>query len=312
MIKARKIIQLIRYITFLLSTSPTTSYINLRSEIKNRLRRWDISDSEAIRVSSLSDDGRYNLVCELAVRNEEDFNRFRSCLTYRKILEHVSYQHGLKYAEMLVEHSAASDGLLKYKTKWGIGNPATFKYEKYGEISPTLLRYAKVHTDLSTLFGELDHFDIVEIGCGFGGQSIQIMSGEKIKDYFFVDLPVVEKLIKKFLSAVEPQHLQKAHFSSTDSFSNHFDLLISNYAFSELQRDVQDYYIERYLSKSKRGYMIYNHINPPSFKSYTAAEICALIPGSQIVCEIPRTDKSNVLLIWGHDSSKIHRSVIIN
>jgi hypothetical protein len=79
--------------------------------------------------------------------------------------------------------------------------------------------------------------------------------------------------------------------------------VISNYAFSELTRELQDDYLERYILKSKRGYMIYNHINPPEFKSYSALDFCELVPGAEIIEEVPKTDNTNVLIIWGHKSS---------
>jgi hypothetical protein len=57
--------------------------------------------------------------------------------------------------------------------------------------------------------------------------------------------------------------------------------------------------------------MIYNHINPQSFGSYSSTEICEMIPGSQIVSEIPLTDKSNVLIIWGHEKNRIQNGKIL-
>ena len=37
--------------------------------------------------------------------------------------------------------------------------------------------------------------------------------------------------------------------------------MISNYAFSELSRDLQDEYYEKVISKSDNFYMMYNHIS---------------------------------------------------
>ena len=41
---------------------------------------------------------------------------------------------------------------------------------------------------------------IIELGCGYGGQSIFLNKILNVKQYTFVDLPEVNKLIEKFIS----------------------------------------------------------------------------------------------------------------
>ena len=77
-----------------------------------------------------------------------------------------------------------------------------------------------------------------------------------------------------------------------------YDLIISNFAFSELNKETQDFYLKKYVLNSTFGYMIYNQINPKGF-SYTLEEILGLIPKSYLLDEVPLTDPNNRLLLWG-------------
>ena len=46
-----------------------------------------------------------------------------------------------------------------------------------------------------------------------------------------------------------------------DEIDENFDLLISNYAFSECHKDVQLDYIERFVKKSNNFYMMHNNFH---------------------------------------------------
>ena len=113
-----------------------------------------------------------------------------------------------------------------------------------------------------------------------------------------VDLPKVLELQKKYLSQIPGIKFISA-FESNDDRSNfvEYDLLISNFAFSELDKRTQDLYLEKYIRRSAHGYMIWNNINQPGF-SYNLNEVLELIPNSFIKNEIPLTDNGNFLIIW--------------
>ena len=78
-----------------------------------------------------------------------------------------------------------------------------------------------------------------------------------------------------------------------------YDLLISNYAFSELPRSIQDVYLKKIILNSKRGYITYNEIVPESFNSYKKEELLNVIPNSFIIEERPITHENNCIIIWG-------------
>lgn len=301
-----KLIRLLKdrllYVLSFIVLNPKVSINNIQSELRNRQKSWNLDNVIGKAGNSLSEDGIYTKLCELASKEPEILAKFRACRSYRKILEHVSYRDGLKYLKLIKPGSLAMKSLEGIHSKKEIGSPATFHFRKFGQISPTLFRYAKTHQDLIELFGEIKSFSVVEVGCGFGGQAVQLLENTGPRSYLIVDLPEVEGLIKVYLQEMNSSVNNVVSYSSGVEVFGGYDLFISNYAFSELNRELQQNYLARYVLRSARGYMIYNHINPPEYKSYTAAELSELIPDSEIFPEVPLTDKTNVLIVWGHKS----------
>lgn len=270
----------------------------LLDEVKNRSLMWDVQIADGKMQGSLSNTASYVEVCSQAVLNDQIFTKFRSCKSYRKILEHVSPRTGEKYLRMLNQDGVPFKTLTSLSTRLNLGGPAAYRFKILGRISPTSIRYAKVHEDLRNLFGSLENYSVVEIGCGYGGLAVQLAYGEQLEYFAIADLEPVEKLAMKYIGGVLPEKkslIRRASAVDVDQI----DLVISNYAFSELTRDLQDEYLEKFILRSKRGYMIYNHINPSEFKSYSARDICEKIPGAQLKQEIPLTDETNVLIVWG-------------
>ena len=83
-----------------------------------------------------------------------------------------------------------------------------------------------------------------------------------------------------------------------------WDLVISNYAFSELPKSLQLDYVEKVLTRSKRGYLIMNsgksNISGFSKGKLTLKELEDLLPGVEILEEVPNTGPDNYVLVWGH------------
>lgn len=180
-----------------------------------------------------------------------------------------------------------------------IGNPIKVQYEVIGEANPTTLRYIKVMGDLEKYFGDISNLIVTEIGIGYGGQARIITSQHIPKEYNLVDLDEVLKLGEKFLKLCTSYQYFK-YVSGNKIEELHSDLLISNYAFSELTRSVQDEYLNKVIKNSKRGYVTYNHINPDYFKSYSIHEFAEKIPNSRIIEEVPLTHPDNKIVIWSN------------
>ena len=180
-----------------------------------------------------------------------------------------------------------------------VGEPRKFRFRPYGTFSPTVLRYLKVHTDLQKNFGSLKNLSIAEIGIGFGGQASLTSLLSKPLSYTLYDIPPVLALAQKFIEEIGAL----GNFTFINGRNPEPlgpDLLISNYAFSELNREVQDLYLQNVLLKSPRGYITWNNLSEKTLGGYSLAELIRLIPNSQIHPEKPITSECNAIIIWGN------------
>ena len=268
---------------------------------RNSKLLWSVKSLDGnfspVGVSSISDGTEYVGVCRLAVEDDKVFVKFKSCAEYRSILEHCDFSQGREYLKMLRGNTDMVSNLRKI-AELDNGKPFTYHYRGLGQVSPTQIRYAKILQDIETLFGSVNNLNIAEIGVGYGGQAIHILSRWSPKNYFVYDLEWPARLMLKNLErcrvglSIQPMAKNWKEPVSCD-------LLISNYAFSELFSDIQEIYFENIVKNSKAGYVIYNHIHDNATKSMTAEEFAARIPGSIILKEEPITFPGNVLVVWG-------------
>ena len=85
-------------------------------------------------------------------------------------------------------------------------------------------------------------------------------------------------------------------------------MFISNYAFSELIRPVQDIYLEKILLKSKAGYITWNgDIIAPTFSTggYSLKEILSILPNAITIPEKPLTARGNCIIVWGEKKNSL-------
>ena len=249
-------------------------------------------------LTSLSDNRAYPNICLKASNSSRHFNNFRSNKVYNEILEHVSEQQGREYLDLIKKDADIFRKMDTFKENDKYGNPRVSHYPSIGTISPTTLRYIKVLADLKALFGTMDNLDIVEIGAGYGGQCRIISSYFKPDAYCLIDIKPALMLAKRFLDhyTISSSLIYK---TMNEIQKKDHDLLISNYAFTELPRPLQDIYLERSIMCSRMGYITYNAITPPKFKSYRKEELINIIPHSEIREEIPLTDPNNCIIVWG-------------
>jgi putative sugar O-methyltransferase len=254
---------------------------------------------------SISSTMPYVQVCELAASNKLYFDRFKSIPQYKEILEHVTESQGHDYLKIVKEDNPwLLDHLKLFSTNDTYGSPVTFSYKDIGNFSPTTLRYIKVLSDLFTMFGSLKDMKIIEIGCGYGGQSKIISSIFNIESYTYVDLPEVIQLTEKYTDTVGME-IVKRKFVTTDNLElleTDYDLVISNYAFTECSKAVEMEYIEKIFNNSTRGYITCNFISELCGKgvgfSYTLEELSKLVPYAEEYPEVPLTFDKNIILKW--------------
>lgn len=241
----------------------------------------------------------YPQVCIQASNDYRLFNNFRRNPIYNRMLEHVSEEQGNEYLQIISNDSEIMSKINDFKANDEWGNPRIYDYPNIGRISPTTLRYIKVLTDIKTQFHTIDNFDICEIGVGYGGQC-RIINAAWFKPatYCLVDIPPTLALAQRFLDNYI-LHAMLTYKTMNELDKRDYDLVISNYAFTELPRTVQDIYLDKIILNSKRGYITYNEITPKEFRSYKSDELVAIIPDSKILKEEPLTHPKNCIIVWG-------------
>ena len=273
----------------------------LKTKIKGML--FDEQDQLKIKIStSISDNQIYPNFCLQASTHMEIFAQFRRHEVYRQILEHVSPSEGKQYlSEIQNNYPELLTQIELFKENDFFGNPEIAPYEGIGNICPSTLRYIKVYGDLKHYFGTLNDLQICEIGVGYGGQCRIINSDASPKEYTLVDIKPALMLAQCFLDNYILKAVAK-YKTMNELETQKFDLLISNYAFTELPRNIQDVYLKKAILQSKRGYITYNDISPDYFKSYKKEELLKIIPHSRIIEEIPLTHEKNCIIIWGDEN----------
>ena len=242
---------------------------------------------------SASDAGPYITSVKKALKSYKAFARFKQDPRYRSVLEHVSRNHGEQYLEIIkAEAPDLLDKIEKFKENDLIGGGLLYDYKIVGKISPSTLRYVKVASDMRNFFGEDIGDKVSEIGVGYGGQLLIADNVLKFKQYDLFDLPPVLNLASQYIES----HLINQHRGDV-----YYDLVISNYAFSELPSNLQKIYIKKILSKSKRGYLTMNSGKKESAYQYdklTLTELKKLLPNFEIYPEKPNTHIGNYIIVW--------------
>jgi putative sugar O-methyltransferase len=250
-----------------------------------------------------SDNGSYVRFVESANRSYEKFKRFKRHPHYRAILEHVSREDGQVYLDIVGRDSPELLSRIDdFKINDRIGDPIRYSYPGAGQISPSTLRYIKVTSDLKRLFQGIDGGKIAEIGIGYGGQLLVLDQVIATRTYFLFDLPPVLELASRYLESHVLRTSYKTFTLNQFEGNDEFDLVISNYAFSELPSHVQMRYVEKVINKSKRGYLTMNSGigDPPGKARLTIDQLRSLLPPFEILEEKPLTAPNNYIIVWGH------------
>jgi putative sugar O-methyltransferase len=277
-------------------------YINLR--LINRLRMLIIKRfTNRNKWASDSQKTNYEASVDRILKTEVNFRKFRRNFSYCEIVENVTYRQGLAYINRIKD---LDQGKLNFKVgnqNDTVGNPIQFNYPEFGKVSPTTLRYVSVSLEIQNIFGPELSGDFVEIGGGYGGQISILKDLFRIENYGIYDLPNVQNLIKRYLISINKgEHVQFLNLAK--GTNKKWDIVISNYAFSELPKKLQKTYITEVLSKSRRGYLIMNsgrgNLTMRNKGKLNIEDLQKLLPSFEIFEEKPKTGPDNYVIIWGH------------
>lgn len=189
---------------------------------------------------------------------------------YKEILEHVSYEQGNKYLELIknkycIFFQTNKNFIIEICNLNDLyGDTQKNQYIDFCNTSPSNLRYIfhslliLEHMNKKTL----NNIDIIEIGGGYGGLCLFLyklspLFNLTINSYTIFDLPEAMKLQEKYLNL---HNINIETISLFDNFNlNKNSFLISNYAFSEISMDLQKIYKEKVLNPYvNNGFMSWN------------------------------------------------------
>ena len=273
--------------------------------LRNKIRRLVLSKTTFNETQGKSDSQVtfYEQQLSRLLKSKKKLSDFRRKYDYREILEHVTYTQGKSYLEQIQEYSPQNyiELIEKNRANDLFGNPYEYQYPGVGRVSPTTLRYISTAIDIFETIRLNKESVVAEIGVGYGGQAAILERMYGIRNYSAFDLPSVIQLSNVYLNSVN----SKLKFTSSGLSSDKnttWDVVISNYAFSELHRDLQLSYIEHVIAKSKSGYMIMNsgrsNITGRSEGKLSLDEIRNYIPNLQVKEEVPLTGPDNYIIFW--------------
>lgn len=210
---------------------------------------------------------------------------FRRNNAVRQIVETVGPVDGRFYASRVREWGPnwLTDDAISRIDAWG--NPIRWPAMLLGTphaFSPTTLRYLATALWLRKRGFIEDGSNVAEIGVGFGGLAAINAAISRVKTTL-ADLPQVEQAAKRMIT----ENGFGESLSNAPKADAHHDLVISNYAFTELDSDIQQHYLERYLVKARRGVIVSNSaVFAGSIKGRTDAELVTWLNDAGIPAKI--------------------------
>lgn len=210
---------------------------------------------QAAPEGSISGGMKWPAACAALASGRLNSRGFRRRRAVREVVETLAPSDGRHFARWLaaLRPELLEDPKVRRANNWG--DPIQAPGWALGTArpwSPTSLRYL-AHTvwieDAGlTGPGRL----VVEVGVGFGGfgSMVAAVSGGRV---LLVDLPDVEAC-----AALQMRDCGFAEHLAGDETSNEPFCFVSNYAFTELARELQDEYIERFASRASSGLIVSN------------------------------------------------------
>lgn len=209
--------------------------------------------------------------------NVTELTNFKQNPYIRMMVETVSHDYGLKYYDNIKQYAEYNEiNWLNVIKLNNIGNPLTDAYmlnDKNIQLSSTTLRYLQFAFDMLLHIKQKGYKNVTiyEVGGGYGFQAVLLVDLAKIFDikidkYTIIDLPEINNIQNLYLqessvslnynfnniiSAENPKKFNNLNIKENSYF-------ISNYAFGELQKQWQDFYIQKLIKKCSHGYICWN------------------------------------------------------
>lgn len=238
----------------------------------------------------------FKTTVESFLTNEEAFSTFKTNPSFCHVIGNdVLPKNTADVLYKILEnelHDLDIELLRKYKTNDLIGNPLLYHYELTGVISPGTLYFIRILRNIEEYFGNLNELSICEIGGGYGGQA-KIILDKGVKNYSIIDIEPTLGLAKKYLSYFE--HKNISFIPTTEIEVKEYDLVISNWCISELDKEGMIFYVNNVIKNCKYGYFLMNSWDDR--KDFLINEIKKLGFTTAVLDEYPKTSVNNNCLL---------------
>lgn len=208
--------------------------------------------------------------CDICLKIvNENIIDWKSKTEVKYMLEHVHFELGKLYLKNLKDKLSLE--IIKELCNENdlFGGTEKYTFSDNIDASPSTLRYISQAYDILKYISnkQLKSVKLIEIGSGYGGLCLILhrLSKEfkiKIEKYIIYDLPEVQKLQEYYLSNFADV-FGNVQFSDCNTFGedleeNNNNILISNYALSEIDISFRKKYLRNLLPKLSGFYMIWN------------------------------------------------------
>ena len=250
-------------------------------------------------ITSASDRDVYRNFCREAATSDSVFRAFKRNQYYIQILQGEPYSLGIDFVSE-IEKKFSREALSRIN--WPnindeIGSPQCYDFPLIGTSCPATIRYFYFALDILQKFDNLLDSNIVEIGGGYGGQCFIFSQLNEFNSYHIFDLPEVNKLTEKYVRVCGLKNVY-SHTLDEEIRLYPIDLVISNFAFSECCKSVQDLYLEKVIQFSKQGYMVYNS----SPDAYTYKEIVTKLENYnfdvKVETDFPKSNHNTIRIVF--------------
>lgn len=235
----------------------------------------------------IPDDKQFRQEC---LKIAEDLTDFKKNPVYCKFInnDNRSYETALAfYGFIYFNYPSLLSYFCDFKKNDEVGNPTLYRIGA-GYISPGTLRFIKVLGDIL----RIEPQSIIEIGSGYGGQCKIIRSYWPDIFYSLVDIPESLAVAKAYLQ--DDEDLIFINCEETIA-SKKYDLVISDYCLSEMDKSGVDFYIETIVRYCHNGYFTCNQIG---VSQYLIKQLNDLFHQVAVQPEEPKTSKHNNIIVY--------------
>jgi putative sugar O-methyltransferase len=224
---------------------------------------------------------------------EKNVENLRKDKNIQSIFEHVRENQGYEYVKKIPQNWLNENLSEIHKNEIFFKPEQTINIEGFS-ISPTSLRYAWNCYEIGFYLPINSTSNIVEIGAGYGGLCRMLCGLNNISTYTIIDIPEVSLLAKKYNENYNINVINLSCLDYKNHISHKYDIFISNYALSELDKKEQDGYLS-IASKTPYGYITYNSQPKNKHLQYSKEEMKNIISNNrniQFICHNENITKS--------------------